>query len=283
MTHIFISYCRVDKHVTRRLAELMSQAFDVVWYDTAKLVGGDEWWAKIVEQVTMCDHFIFLLSPESVESDWCHKEFLVAQHLRKHVIPVRVRARTPIPDWLSQLHCIDMLDEVTVEGLNSLYASLIRTPTQSLMPETPQDTDLERIRFLWRLINAEYLDHLSRQIAQCSIDTDAYYSHLIIYRQLRALPEYTLENADLESSFQAFDEVLAKLMASVTSHFTVQTMIDGQLVMTTQPFGEETETLMRKLLQDVWMCHWNLVNATQQFYSATDFQESIWNSPLSTA
>lgn len=269
--------------MTRRLAELMSQTFDDVWYDTAKLVGGDEWWAKIVEQVTLCDHFIFLLSPESVESDWCYKEFLVAQRLRKHIIPVRVRARTPLPDWLSQIHCIDMLDEVTVEGLNGLYASLIRTPAQSLMPETPQDTDLERIRFLWRLISAEYLDNLSRQIAQDSVDADAYYAHLVMYQQLRVLPEYALENAELESSFHAFDEMLDKLMVAVTNHFNLQAVIEGKLVQIAETSGGETGLLLRNLLQDLWMRHWNLVSTTQQFYSATDFQEPIWNSPLSTA
>jgi hypothetical protein len=100
MTRIFISYCRVDSWMSRRLAELLSQTFDEVWYDTAKLVGGDEWWEKITQQVTECDHFVFLLSPESVTSEWCHREFLEAQRLRKHIIPVRVRARTVIPDWL---------------------------------------------------------------------------------------------------------------------------------------------------------------------------------------
>lgn len=269
--------------MTGRLAELLSQTFDDVWYDTANLIGGDEWWAKILEQMTLCDHFIFVLSPESVASAWCYKEFLEAQRLRKHIIPVRVRARTVLPDWLSQLHCIEMLDEVTVEGLNSLYASLIRTPAPSLMPEMPQDADLERIRFLWRLISAEYLDNLSRQIAQESIDGEAYYAHLVMYRQLRALPEYALENPELETAFRAFDEGLDKLMVAMSSGFNGQVGIDGYSKAITETADEETGQLLRDLLKEVWIRHWNLVSTAQQLYPGMDFQEPIWNSPLSTA
>jgi serine/threonine kinase PknH len=130
MAHIFISYSRVDKNITKTLAELLSHAYDHLWYDTAKLVGGDEWWEKILNEIANCDHFIYLLSPESIASEWCQKELAEAQNQQKHIVPIRIRDRTPIPDNLKTLQCIDMFDKVTVRGINLIYASLIRDPRQ---------------------------------------------------------------------------------------------------------------------------------------------------------
>jgi hypothetical protein len=155
MTQIFISYSRVDKRVTKSLTELLSRSYDDVWYDTARIVGGENWWAKILERIDVCDYFIFLLSPDSLNSEWCQKELTHAQNSKKRIIPVRIRDRTDIPDNLKGIQCIDMVDELSAEGLNQIYAALIRYSNDGL--DSLQNVNKKLIEhymlFWWRGLN----------------------------------------------------------------------------------------------------------------------------------
>jgi hypothetical protein len=104
-----------------------------------------------------------------------------------------------------------------------------------------------------------------------------------MYRQLRALPEYGFENQEFEQTIRAFDEALDKLMAAMAGHFTRQAVVEGQSVLVAERSDGSEGMLLRDLLKEVWIRHWNLVNTVQQLYPGMDFQEPIWNSPLSTA
>ncbi|NDJ63328.1 MAG: toll/interleukin-1 receptor domain-containing protein [Chloroflexi bacterium] len=126
MARIFISYSRIARRLRRRLVDLLSFAYDDIWYDSAKLVGGDDWWAEIVRQIEACDHFIFLISRESLESEWCQKELSEARERNKHIIPVRIRDGAQIPEDLARLHVIDTFDSVRVEGLARIFGAITR-------------------------------------------------------------------------------------------------------------------------------------------------------------
>jgi hypothetical protein len=127
MTSIFISYSSADNTIRERLSSLLGETFDDVWYDQRGLAGGDKWWQKIVEQIELCDHFIYLLSNDAIESEWCQKEYEKAVERDKHIIPIQVRAKTNIPSVITaKLHLIDMSNGVTIDSLNALYKSLIR-------------------------------------------------------------------------------------------------------------------------------------------------------------
>jgi hypothetical protein len=38
-----------------------------------------KWWEEIQKRIAWCDGFIYLLSPESIESEYCQKEFKIAR------------------------------------------------------------------------------------------------------------------------------------------------------------------------------------------------------------
>jgi hypothetical protein len=52
----------------------------IFWHDQ-KLDAGDIWWEEIMRQVGLCDIFMYLLSNESVISEYCQAEFREAIRL----------------------------------------------------------------------------------------------------------------------------------------------------------------------------------------------------------
>jgi hypothetical protein len=59
---VFISYAREDTDAARRITDAL-RAFGVeVWFDQSELRGGDEWDARIREQIRTCDLFLPVIS-----------------------------------------------------------------------------------------------------------------------------------------------------------------------------------------------------------------------------
>jgi hypothetical protein len=127
MAKIFISYSRVDYRFVEGLAEKLRRAYnahDSVWFDK-ELTGGDIWWEEILNQIATQNIFIYVLSNESVQSDYCQAEFEEARRLQKWIITVQARDRTKRTPELSDIHYIDMTGGVNDgEALTELFRSI---------------------------------------------------------------------------------------------------------------------------------------------------------------
>lgn len=103
---VFISYSSKNREIVQTLANDVETAVRMlsptteyqVWFDQ-ELVGGQDWWDTIVSALQTCDLFLFALSPTSLVSDACNREWTYAQDLNKRVLPVWV-AGDIIPDDL---------------------------------------------------------------------------------------------------------------------------------------------------------------------------------------
>jgi TIR domain len=98
---IFLSHSHMDNEFGTRLAQDLRYALkdeNAVWYDVlGGLHGGENWWEKIVEEITSRDVFIVVLSPDAVQSPWVRDEINLAwkqkNSLRgKLIIPLLYRA-----------------------------------------------------------------------------------------------------------------------------------------------------------------------------------------------
>lgn len=133
---LFVSYARVDKPYCRQIVETL----DVhdVWYDQ-RLHAGQQWWDEILRRLEWCEGIVYLLSPDSVNSEYCQKEFAIAQRLGKHIFPVLIHNRTPLPPSLQHLQYADLSNGLTPEAvktlLNAIY--IAERATQSARPAVP--------------------------------------------------------------------------------------------------------------------------------------------------
>ena len=112
MAQIFISYSRVDIAFIEQLYKRLQQIRPTftIWYDQAAhgLLGGDDWWETILDAIAKADIFIYVLSNESIESQFCQAEFKEARRLQKRIITIQARDRTTIKGDLGSIQYVDM-------------------------------------------------------------------------------------------------------------------------------------------------------------------------------
>ncbi len=121
---LFVSYARVDKPYCKQIVKTL----DVhdVWYDQ-RLHAGQKWWDEIIKHLDRSEGFVYLLSPDSVRSEYCQKEYLLARDAGKHIFPVLIQGRTTLPDSLKPYQAIDLTEGLTTKAvkelLNAIYVA----------------------------------------------------------------------------------------------------------------------------------------------------------------
>lgn len=89
---VFVSHSSKspDFEFTRALVERLSATGLNVWWDRERLEGGAQFTAEIVEAIISQYHFVFVLSTNSVASQWCRRELARATELVKSIVPLRI-------------------------------------------------------------------------------------------------------------------------------------------------------------------------------------------------
>jgi len=139
MQQIFISYSRKDMGFVRKLAGDLEKAGYDVWWDLTDLRGGDDWVRLIPAAIESSQHFIIVISPDSVESEWVRKEYTQALSLRRKIIPIMLEA-TSVPFALNTINYVNFTSGEYVDNLNSLLAALGYTGEPPVAPTSGKST-----------------------------------------------------------------------------------------------------------------------------------------------
>jgi hypothetical protein len=295
MPHIFISYSRADRSTTEKLTGLLNQTYDHVWYDK-KLTSGDEWWEEILKQIALCDHFIYLISKEALESEYCLKELAEAQRLKKHIVPVVIRTCDEIPKELTKLQIISMTNGIDLEGLNQLYKALIRASkdgTSIGLHEQQRAADMKLLKQLWPLVSSQNIARLDNETQKHYIDND-FYNHMILrYLHLRdpyQNPEHRFFDPVLEEAFTTFDAALTAYDKQMFQAYTLEIRGSRDVIMSDYKYvtagegrrGATLEIINHKLeeygktvdaILEVRRYHRELVAAIRTVFPDFDFSE----------
>jgi hypothetical protein len=109
MAKVFISYSSKNRELVKALAEDIEALGHAVWFDK-ELTGGHVWWDSILQAILYCEVFIFALSPESLNSEACSREYTYAFTLRKTILPVLISGTVSpnlLPPELSLVQFVD--------------------------------------------------------------------------------------------------------------------------------------------------------------------------------
>lgn len=120
---LFISYSRTDRDAVASIAKRLDRVYGQIWFDR-ELFGGQDWWQEILSQIANCDVFIYMISPDSIRSEYCVAEYNEARRLNKPIVPIMVRSYLDLPKDLRQLQIIDISLGVTEDNLTELYAAI---------------------------------------------------------------------------------------------------------------------------------------------------------------
>lgn len=139
---VFISYSRVDSDFARKLNDFLQRQGKRTWFDQESIASGADFQQEIYRGIESSDHFLFILSPNAVNSPYCADEVEYAAKLNKRIVTVRHRAveSADLHPVLAKVQWIDFQGNDTDFAAN--FQELIRT----------LDTDPEHLRFHTRLL-----------------------------------------------------------------------------------------------------------------------------------
>ncbi len=118
---IFVSYARVDKPYCVQIVEMLD--FHDVWYDQ-RLYAGQKWWKEILNRLEWCDGFVYLISRDSLDSEYCQREFEIAQSLGKHIFPLIIDPEVTLPETISHIQSADLSKGLTTETVRDLLRAI---------------------------------------------------------------------------------------------------------------------------------------------------------------
>lgn len=130
---LFVSYARVDKPYCIQIVEML-EVHDI-WYDQ-RLYAGQNWWKEILRRLEWCEGFVYLLSPESINSRYCRREFELAKSLGKYIFPVIVHPEIEVPASLSEIQWVDLSVGLTIEAVKTLLNSIHLAQSQGMHQPT---------------------------------------------------------------------------------------------------------------------------------------------------
>jgi WD40 repeat protein len=132
MTQVIISYADADRATMEKIRNSLRRESLTVWTNTTDIQTGEAFEEAIKRGIEQADNVVYLLSPDSVESDFARRELEYALSLNKRIIPVLVREIPPqqVPSALRDLHKVDLTDNVKEEDYHLDESQLLRSLRQ---------------------------------------------------------------------------------------------------------------------------------------------------------
>ncbi|MEB3295894.1 MAG: toll/interleukin-1 receptor domain-containing protein [Synechococcales bacterium] len=92
---VFISYSRADSDFARRLNDALQSQAKTTWFDQETIASGSDFQREIYRGIENSHHFLFILSPNAVQSPYCADEVEYACKLNKQIITVLAQPVDP--------------------------------------------------------------------------------------------------------------------------------------------------------------------------------------------
>lgn len=247
---IFAAYSRVDQAFAREFVSRLKPNYEI-WSDQ-RLVGGQNWWQEILEQIQQCNVLLYLISPESLESQYCQAELQEALRLQKPILPIMIR-RTDISrnSTLSRIAYIDAASGWNEQVEMRLYDALQRIeeqidakqqrPTQPTPTREPTPTiDSNRIKTSIALFGpaASGKTTLLMAFAQSMKEVDRIASNGLMTHRLEANNESSFRFLQ-DSLFRGQFPLATHAMESVNLTFSREPLDSNDKRQTTSSFKHE--------------------------------------------
>ncbi|MEM9215604.1 MAG: TIR domain-containing protein [Cyanobacteria bacterium P01_F01_bin.150] len=85
---VFVSYSRKDSDMVRKLNDALQAQGKTTWFDQESIASGTDFQAEIYQGIETSDNFLFVISPNSINSPYCAGEVEYAAKLGKRFITV---------------------------------------------------------------------------------------------------------------------------------------------------------------------------------------------------
>lgn len=90
MTDAFISYAEENEKIRNRVLRSLSQNLITTWTHQIDIQAGGDFEKEVEKGIEQADNFIFFITKESIQSEYCKKELGHAVKYHKRIIPLRM-------------------------------------------------------------------------------------------------------------------------------------------------------------------------------------------------
>ena len=125
--NVFLSYSRKDRERAQRIADVLRERHFGVFKDTDDILPTEEWKERLEQLIAEADTVVFLLSPQSADSEVCAWEVEHAAALNKRIAPIVIEETDgkDIPPLLARLNFIFCTERDRFEdAVDSLVSAL---------------------------------------------------------------------------------------------------------------------------------------------------------------
>ena len=114
MTQVFLAHAEEDTAVMAKIRQSLHREGITVWTSETDIQTGEDFLEAIGRGIEEADNLVYLLSPNSLRSEYCRYELDYALSLNKRIIPILVEATdtAQIPSSLQDIQYIDLTDNV---------------------------------------------------------------------------------------------------------------------------------------------------------------------------
>lgn len=174
---LFISYARSDIDIVNRINHILRDGGYDVWYDDHAIISGQNWSTQISDAIEDADIFVYILSPDSVESEYCQHEFMLAEKLRKPILPILVRSGTKLPYRLSVYQYIDLAEGITGSSIARLLRSiyLLTDPKQGQIADEYTNATFPRFFISYSRVDREFAERFAARLQRIFPSTSVWY------------------------------------------------------------------------------------------------------------
>ncbi len=139
---IFVSYSHKDTAVVEQIVSVLKETCGMdVWFDH-KLRGGENYFSVIANQIIENKYFVFIVSDNSVKSDWCLRELEFAASERRHIVAIWLDNITIAPRIKLIIQNTHYINWYSNKGnLFSQSIALAFNGDAAPVPETKRDND----------------------------------------------------------------------------------------------------------------------------------------------
>ena len=180
---LFTCYARADRERLRLVHQALLDAGHHGWFD-GFILPGEDWKARLQDEIQVCDAFLYAISSASIASEWCAWELERAIELGKPVVPAVLEVGVDLPDSVADLHFADLTATDADDNLRRLLGGLARMGRAVSRPtvrETPHGVPAQ---VAWR--NATTVRQPIGQLGADNVSADSDSSEGARFARLRS-------------------------------------------------------------------------------------------------
>jgi hypothetical protein len=222
MASVFVSYCRQDQSVVRRLVDDLETLGHTVWFDE-ELTGGQAWWSEVLERIRQSHVFVIALGTDTLASTACTREYSYAVDLGKPLMPVTIAAGVStnlLPPAIARVQIVNYTKQDRSEVLRLARALMALPPAPPLPDPLPAAPE----------VPMSYLGHLSERIETASsVGYDEQTALLVDLRRSMLNPETKVDARKLLARLRKRRDLFAAVADEIDAMLVTETSAPAAL------------------------------------------------------